>query len=282
MNLGLAVSAATRAGVADSAVLLAAAATAGVTARLIDWRSTGWGWADAVLLHTPWDYTADPQAFAAWLTSVSSRAPLFNPRASIARNMHKSYLLDLVEEGVPLPRTRLLHSGQVVDDGELGTTFGTSPVVVKPAVGAGGRHVHRLRRVADLSACPLVGAGGRPLEDIVVQEFVPSIETAGENSLVVIAGEPSHLIRKVPAAGQFRVQASYGGTEHRVEMDDVAHRVAQAVRPRVAGLAYARVDYVLDEEGAPLVMELELTEPDLFLRHFPGAARTLIEHVAGN
>lgn len=39
------------------------------------------------------------------------------------------------------------------------------------------------------------------------------------------------------------------------------------IRPWVQGLAYARVDYVADQDHQPLVMELELTEPDLFLRH---------------
>lgn len=95
----------------------------------------------------------------------------------------------------------------------------------------------------------------------------------------MIAGEPSHLVRKRPAAGQFRVQASYGGTERRVDMDSTAAAVEQMVRPRVEGLAYARVDYVIGDDDEPLLMELELTEPDLFLRHHPPAARALVQHV---
>lgn len=204
MNLGLAVSATTRDGVPDSAVLLAAAAASGVDARLVDWRSTGWDRADAVLLHTPWDHTAHPQASTGWSAAVSSRMPVFNPYASIAGDVHESHLLDLVEDGVPLPRTRVLRAGRPVDDAEPDAAFGTSTVVVEPAVGAGGRRLSRLDRVADLRSCPPVGPDGRPLEDLVVQE------------------------------------------------------------------------------NEAMVMELELTGPDLFLRHSPGAARVLVEHVAGS
>ena len=278
MNLGLAVSRATLAGVADTAVLLDAAAALGVPARPIDWRADGWEWADVVLLHTPWDYTDDPQAFTGWLAALAERTRVWNPYASIAGNMHKSYLLELADAGVPLPRTRLLRSGRPVDLAELQAAFGDTEVVVKPAVGAGGRRLTRLPRVADLGAGPLLDPAGAPAEDLVVQAFVPTIGQ-GEHSLVMIAGEPSHLVRKVPAAGEFRVQASYGGTELLVEPDATAARVAELLRARVADLAYARIDYVLDEDGGPLVMELELTEPDLFLRHCPDAARALVEHV---
>lgn len=281
MDLGLAVSQATLGGGADSAVLLEAAAAAGVTARLMDWRGPGWDWADAVLLHTPWDYTEDPRAFAGWLQSMSGSTPVFNPYASIAGNMHKSYLLDLAADGVPLPLTRLLPAGRPVGIEELAAVFGGSEVVVKPAVGAGGRGLCRLAGVAHLHECPLVGTDGVPAEDLLVQAFVPSIQSGGEHSLVVIAGEPSHLVRKVAAAGEFRVQATYGGTERRVELDATAAEVAAALRSRTAGLAYARIDYVLGEDSGPLVMELELTEPDLFLRHAPEAATRLVEHVAG-
>jgi len=281
MRLGLAVSAATLGGTTDSAVLLDAAAEAGVQARLIDWRGAGWDWADAVLLHTPWDYTDDLPAFTRWLGATSARRPVFNDPAGVAGNTHKSYLLDLQEAGVPLPATRLLHAGRQVDTTALRAVFGESAVVAKPAVGAGGRRLSRLPTVADLQGSALVDVDGVPSVDILVQEFVPSVVTGGESSLVMIAGHPSHLVRKVPAAGDFRVQASYGGSERLVELDRTAATVAQLVQPWVAGLAYARVDYVLDGTGAPLVMELELTEPDLFLRHCPDAARVLVEHVAG-
>ncbi|MEM9383413.1 MAG: hypothetical protein AAGB93_25955 [Planctomycetota bacterium] len=41
------------------------------------------------------------------------------------------------------------------------------------------------------------------------------------------------------------------------------------------GLAYARVDLVEDRERGPLLMEVELIEPELFLRCADGAAERL-------
>lgn len=277
-RLALAVSTATQNGVADSPVLLQAAAAAGITARLIDWRGDGWGWADAVLLHAPWDYTQDVHAFTQWLRPLSARTVVFNPYSTVAANTHKSYLLDLVDAGLPLPPTRLLRPGHRIDAAELRSTFGSAPVIVKPAVGAGGRGLRRLPSIEELLSGPALAASAAPGQDLLVQAFAPSVAD-GEYSLVMIAGKPSHLIRKTPAAGQFRVQATYGGTERRVDLDDTAAHVEQLVGAHVDGLAYARIDYVLDEHRQPLLMELELTEPDLFLRHAPEAAGSLVQHV---
>jgi O-ureido-D-serine cyclo-ligase len=46
-------------------------------------------------------------------------------------------------------------------------------------------------------------------------------------------------------------------------------------------LLYARVDLIHDDDGAPRVLELELTEPSLFFEHASGSAerfaRAIIE-----
>ncbi len=46
------------------------------------------------------------------------------------------------------------------------------------------------------------------------------------------------------------------------------------------GLLYARVDLVPGPDGAPLLIELELVEPSLFLAHAPGAADRLATAIA--
>jgi len=279
VRLALAASRATLTGVADTPVLLRAAEEAGVDTRLLDWRGGGWGWAQAVLLHAPWDYTEDVEGFTGWLTRQAVRVPVHNPAARALSTTRKSSLLDLAAAGVPLPRTHLLRGGQPVEVDVLRADLGASAVVVKPAVGAGGRRLLRLAGVDEVPSCPLVDPGGAAVEDLLVQAFVPTVLTGGEHSVVLIAGQVSHVVRKTPAAGQFRVQASYGGTEARVEVDAAAAAMVRALQPWTTGLAYARVDYVTGDDGQPLLMELELTEPDLFLRHRPQAARDLIEHV---
>ena len=43
--------------------------------------------------------------------------------------------------------------------------------------------------------------------------------------------------------------------------------------------AYARIDLIRDDANAPVVLELELTEPSLFLAQAPGAAERLVSHL---
>ena len=42
--------------------------------------------------------------------------------------------------------------------------------------------------------------------------------------------------------------------------------------PFAAPLLYARVDLIHDDDSAPRVLELELTEPSLFFAHAEGSA----------
>jgi hypothetical protein len=46
--------------------------------------------------------------------------------------------------------------------------------------------------------------------------------------------------------------------------------------PIAADLLYARVDVARDDAGAPLVMELELIEPSLYLLQHPPALDRLV------
>jgi hypothetical protein len=58
--------------------------------------------------------------------------------------------------------------------------------------------------------------------------------------------------------------------------------VLDAVPFRRDRLTYARVDLVLDSAGHPRVLEVELTEPSVFLGYDSGAAALLARAVAGH
>lgn len=62
----------------------------------------------------------------------------------------------------------------------------------------------------------------------------------------------------------------------------VAAKALDVVRSRFpdeAGLLYARVDVVDGPDGTPLLLELELAEPSLFLPQSDGAVTRLVEAV---
>jgi hypothetical protein len=100
---------------------------------------------------------------------------------------------------------------------------------------------------------------------VMVQEFVPEVQTLGEWSLIFLGGEFSHAIRKFPATGDFRVQTQFGGTvlasAAKSQFVDHAAGVLEAIDERTL---YARVDGI-EREGEFVLMELELIELVLFL-----------------
>jgi hypothetical protein len=51
-----------------------------------------------------------------------------------------------------------------------------------------------------------------------------------------------------------------------------ANRVLAAIPAVLTDVLYARVDLVPGEDGRPVLMELELTEPQLYFGNAPGAA----------
>jgi hypothetical protein len=60
----------------------------------------------------------------------------------------------------------------------------------------------------------------------------------------------------------------------------VAQRVLAALPGGPGRPLYARVDLIPGPDGAPVLVEVELTEPSLFLAHDPAAAERLADAIA--
>jgi hypothetical protein len=140
-------------------------------------------------------------------------------------------------------------------------------VVIKPAVSASAYRTWRASTVTiDESAVRV--AAMLTEGDVILQRFVPEIATAGEWSLIMVDGELNHAVRRVPAAGDFRSQRDYGaavtlGDPPRALM--ATARLALACAGQHGGEPYvARLDLVETASG-PVVMEVELIEPSLYL-----------------
>jgi glutathione synthase/RimK-type ligase-like ATP-grasp enzyme len=121
----------------------------------------------------------------------------------------------------------------------------------------------------------------RATEAFMFQPFIEDITAGGELTLVVIDGMVTHGVRKVPRAGDFRVQDDHGGswTEYVPSEEEIAfaERAVAACDPRPL---YGRVDLVRDGEGQLRLMELELIEPELWLRTHPAAAQRMGRAIA--
>ena len=225
-----------------------------------------------VCLRSTWDYHLRWHEFRSWVRSFRTSARLCNPAATVLWNADKTYLRDLAAAGVTLPRTAWFEPGQRPPVESLLEEWGLERAVVKPRVSAtafGTHLVSRRRGLDEAEWQPLERSGS------LLQAFMPEIRSRGEISLVFLSGAFSHAVLKQPGSGDFRVQTDFGGTLTAVKPADslVAFgeaALAAAPHPWV----YARVD-VVEADAGPVLMELELIEPDLFLT--PAAAARLAE-----
>jgi glutathione synthase/RimK-type ligase-like ATP-grasp enzyme len=259
----------------DAPLVVEALARVGLTSRIVCWDDDGVDWSQfrLALVRSPWDYTKRYEDFLAWARRAAEVTDLRNPLAVLERNTNKSYLRDLAAAGVAVVPTVW------VEPGESLTELPWPEVVVKPAVSAGARDTIRTTSSAEaIRHAAVVTASGRTA---MVQPYLPEVEGEGETSVIVLGGVVSHAVRKSPMlAGR---PASPGDA---VAVDVGADRVAFASQvlaavPDSDGLLYARVDMVRRADGSLCLMELELTEPRLFLEYGEGAADRLASAVTG-
>jgi O-ureido-D-serine cyclo-ligase len=111
----------------------------------------------------------------------------------------------------------------------------------------------------------------------MLQPYLDRVDDYGETALLHFAGEYSHAIRKGPLlrAGSGPVEGLFAPEQIMPREPDVTERsvatAACAALPFDAPL-YVRVDLIRDRAGHPAVLEVEMTEPSIFLAHAPGAA----------
>jgi glutathione synthase/RimK-type ligase-like ATP-grasp enzyme len=226
-----------------------------------------WGACDLVVVRSTWDYFGRLEEFLEWVDHVDTVSRIVNPPNVIRWNSHKGYLAELGRAGIPVVEGLALPRG-TVDAAAQVVSRGWEEVVVKPAVDGGARRATKggagsatvTAHLEDLLAT----------DDVIVQPYLASVEQ-GETSLFFFGGELSHAVRKVPRPGDYRVQALHGGSEEPHDPTVREVEVARAAMAQVPGeLVYARADF-LDVDDEPVLMELELIEPDLFLRMAEGS-----------
>ncbi|KAB8317112.1 hypothetical protein SD81_023255 [Tolypothrix campylonemoides VB511288] len=273
----------------DLPLLREACAAAGIATETRAWddASVQWSRFDAALLRSPWDYTWRLPAFLRWCERASHATRLWNPLPVVRWNTDKHYLRDLAAAGIPAVPTAF-----VEPDVEplpaleaFLATLDAPEFVLKPAVSAGSRDTHRIARSDVFAAANTLGALLQADRSAMLQPYLDTIDAHGETGLVFLGGAFSHAIRKAALLAP-------DGTAHahdtlpeaistRAPAADklaLAQRVLDAAMRRLALPAppvYARVDLIRAADATPMLLELELVEPSLFLSTAPGAAERL-------
>lgn len=216
---------------------------------------------DAALALFAWGYHFDVARWEAMLVAWPGDRPLFNAPALLAWNTRKTYLMDLAAAGIPIVPSRFGRA-DAASVAAAFDAFACDTLVVKPQVSAGSHATVRLRR----------GDVVTPLDDAILQPFLPAIATEGELSLFAIGGAFSHAVRKVATGGDFRIQPQFGGVFSRFAPDAEAMAGFDAVLAALPHAPlYARIDLLRRDDGSLAVMEVEAIEPDLYAGLAPEA-----------
>jgi glutathione synthase/RimK-type ligase-like ATP-grasp enzyme len=232
-----------------------------------------------VCLRSTWDYSYRSEEFKHWI-SAWHHLPgrLWNPPAMVLWNLDKIYLRDLASAGIRIPTTNWFAPGQPPDvDGFL-ARHKIDEAVVKPRISASARGTQRVRAGTDLKnedLQQLLAVGS------LLQAFVPEIQDNGELSLVFIGSRLSHAVHKQPTSGDFRVQKRFGGSVrfyNATEEERTFGEEVLATLPRAP--LYARVDLVHTASG-PVLMELEIIEPELYMDIAPSGAARFADEIVG-
>jgi glutathione synthase/RimK-type ligase-like ATP-grasp enzyme len=230
--------------------------------------SVDWAGFDLVVVRSTWDYPDRREQFLTWAEELPK---VLNPPPVLRWNTDKRYLEEL--GGSTVPTTFV----------EPGARFRVPDFafVLKPSVGAGSIGAARYdagdvraeRHLAQLHAAE---------KTAMVQPYLDAVDRDGELALVFLGGRFSHAVRKEallaagsePATGLY-LEETMTAAEASPQELAVAEDALAAVPFRADDLLYARVDLL----PGPLVLEVELTEPSLFIGYAEGAAERFADAI---
>jgi hypothetical protein len=244
--------------------------------RVWDDPAVDWAAYDRVIMRSTWDYMDRLDEFLAWCEAVGPRR-LRNDPALVAFALDKRYLAELSVPTVPTT---------FVAPGDPSPAL-SGEVVVKPNVSAGARDTGRFGERAHALAQTLIERIQDSGRVALVQPYLSAVDARGETALVYFHGTLSHVLRKraLLAPDEVAPTAKDGLGEAAAMAQDLvvaatadaaelalAEQLLAEVEARFGRPLYARVDLVPGPDGEPLLLELEVAEPVLFLAAMPGAA----------
>jgi hypothetical protein len=256
---------------------------AGIEATPAVWSDPTVNWSDFdhIILRNTWDYTNRLEEFLSWAKLQGSR--LKNSYDTILWNSDKRYLNELALAGFPIVDTQFVCGQSGTWESPLSGDF-----VVKPTISAGSKDTMRFPTSDPASlhnAQELIGRIVSQGKAAMVQPYLATVDEIGETALLFISGEYSHSVRKGPLlAPNTKAYLEHGlflkedisPRLPRFEQRELATAVLAYVSERFSAPLYARVDLLEDQEGNPVILELELVEPSMFFVTSPESAIRLV------
>ena len=263
------------AGAVDDQLLAAALRRFGLDVRFAVWndQDTDWTITPLTLIRSTWDYFRRQPEWFSWLNTVHSKTALQNSAELVLWNSDKRYLMDLSAKGIRCIPTVFAPKGGKLLLGEVCRQNEWHDIVVKPSMAASAFGARRF------SGMSIETSGEAHFQhllrngDALVQPYLREVETLRERSLVFVSGSFAHAYTKQA----FNANSTGSSTiERYMATDDEIAFASAALSACTEEPLYARVDLLPGENG-PVLMELELIEPDLALRLVPATADLFAE-----
>ena len=253
----------------DLDILTAALDAAQQKWQIVNWddASIDWTQFSIAVLRSTWDYYARLDEFVAWVDQVSAQTTLCNPAGIVRWNVDKRYLQEMSAHGIPVMATTFV--AQLID---ITQELIAQDIIIKPVVSAGSNNTARHRNDAVAARAQLdhiLSNAGVAM----VQPYSPTIDSVGETGLVYLGGKFSHAFGKDAVFGEAE-QVHNGVHVQEVITARTAnpneHLLGDSVMKFLINKfgvtpLYARIDMVTNIDGVPEIMEVELTEPSLYL-----------------
>ena len=245
------------------------------------WDNPTYEWQEtkSVLFRTIWDYFERFDEFWEWLEQVKTKTRLINSYELIKWNIDKHYLKDISSWGIETVPTYFADKGCNMKLHEIAKRNQWKDLVIKPAISASAFKTYKILaneiQVNEKLFNSLVQE-----RNMLVQPYFETITQLGEASLMVFDGKFTHAILKKAQPGDFRVQDDFGGTVHnyiptKAEIN-FAEKVFETCKTKPL---YGRVDIVWDNDKNFYLSELEIIEPELWIRNYPKCAERIAEAV---
>lgn len=277
MHISIATSSEPKLWYKDSNLLKVSLNKLGCNVDICVWDDININWAqyDAVVIDSTWDYVKNYIQFIEWCNTISQQTLLINDINIIKENTNKSYLVKLQNNAISMPKTRIINNPKELS---LYSSAFLDKVVIKPIINAGGSNTYLFNTYQQAVSSNSIQDLLRQ-KPVIIQQYIPQIKTLGEYSAVFFNGGISHCVIKKASKNDFRVQHEYGGSVELVEPPKSAIGLYKKATMALNCIpVYCRLDFI-ELPAGPLLMELEMTEPDKFLNMHPKGADTLAKAI---
>ena len=265
----------------EQELLKSAFESQGLKVDITYWDNPSYEWQQtkSVLFRTVWDYFERFDEFWDWLEQVKTKTRLINSYELIKWNIDKHYLRDLKNNGIQVVPTYFADRENNISLQEIANLNDWKHIVIKPAISASAFNTYKITN-DEIEQKEQLFHELLQTHDMLVQPFFPTISELGEASLMVFGGKFTHAILKKAKAGDFRVQDDFGGTVHDYKPTEEEIKFAEKVFQSCTSLPiYGRVDIVWDSNKHIYLSELEIIEPELWIRNRPESANKIAEAV---